>query len=64
MKNAILPSVIFLTGACGLYYLEYQSQHSAQATQIVSVAEIEKEHYESVGSNEICLLYTSPSPRD
>ncbi|WDE00973.1 tetratricopeptide repeat protein [Thalassomonas actiniarum] len=52
MKNAILPSVIFLSAACGLFYLEYQSQHSREVAQIVSVAAIEKESFESVSSNE------------
>ncbi|WP_281558931.1 tetratricopeptide repeat protein [Thalassomonas sp. RHCl1] len=53
MKNAILPSVIFLSAASGLFYLEYQSQHSREAAQIVSVAAIEKENFESVSSNEL-----------
>ncbi|WDE13702.1 tetratricopeptide repeat protein [Thalassomonas haliotis] len=52
MKNAILPSVIFLAAASVLFYLEYQSQHSAEVVQVVAVAAIEKENFELVGSNE------------
>lgn len=51
MKNAILPSMIFVAISIGLFFLENQSNNSASKWQLITIASLDKESFESNSDN-------------